>query len=213
MTDYEVYKAYIGIKLHFTTDYDYVKYNRKVNASLESYKKRKDQFFFKKLSRIFNQEQVEHFFVSNFIENEKMWVGDAFTPECMGVYKNWQKRIESLQYTFQNDCKNMLNFVLPQIEDDTPFDALMKKEKSFNNIFNVKAGQHPVVLKMVLAEKINIETFIILNSMFKFVNQFNKQIAETVIWPDFYKKCKKYRPFLEYNVDKYTQVLKKVLDI
>tara|TARA_B000000565_G_scaffold252912_1_gene228726 strand:+ start:358 stop:999 length:642 start_codon:yes stop_codon:yes gene_type:complete len=213
MTDYEVYQTYLGIKLHFTSDYDYVKYNGKVNASLTSYKNRKDQFFFKKISRIFNKEQVEHFFVSNFIENEKMWIREALTPECMGVYKNWQKKIESLQYTFQNDCKNILNFVLPQIEDVTPFDALMKKEKSFNNIFIVKNGQHPTILKMALANKINIETFIILNSIFKFIPRFNNEINETVIWPEFFAKCKKYRPFLEYNVDKYIKALKKVLDI
>ena len=118
-----------------------------------------------------------------------------------------------LQYTFQNDCKNILNFVLPQIEDVTPFDALMKKEKSFNNIFIVKNGQHPTILKMALANKINIETFIILNSIFKFIPRFNNEINETVMWPEFFAKCKKYRPFLEYNVDKYTQALKKVLDI
>ena len=88
MTDFEVYRTYLAIKLHFTSDYDYVKYGGKLNASVQSYQKRKDQFFFKKLSRVYNKEQVEHFFVSNFIENEKMWVGDSFTPECMGVYKN-----------------------------------------------------------------------------------------------------------------------------
>ena len=81
MTDFEVYKIYLALKLHFSSDYDYIKYNGKVNASLASYQKRKDQFFFKKLARIYNKEQIEHFFVSNFIENEKMWIGDAFTPE------------------------------------------------------------------------------------------------------------------------------------
>ena len=37
MTDYEVYQTYLGIKLHFTSDYDYVKYNGKVNASLQAH--------------------------------------------------------------------------------------------------------------------------------------------------------------------------------
>lgn len=213
MTEYEVYKTYIGIKLHFTSTYDYVKYNGKVNASLGSFEKRKDRFFFKKLSRIFNKEQVEHFFVANFIHNEKMWIGEALTPECMGTYKNWQKKIESLQYTFQNDCKNILNFILPKVEDSDNFETYMIKERSFNNIFAVKHGQHPAILKMVLADKINIETFIILNSIFKFASTMNKQINETVIWPEFYTKCKNYRPFLEYSNDKYIKVLKKVLEI
>ena len=207
MTDFEVYKIYLALKLHFSSDYDYIKYNGKVNASLASYQKRKDQFFFKKLARIYNKEQIEHFFVSNFIENEKMWIGDAFTPECMGVYTNWQKKIESLHYTFQNDCKSIINFIMPN------FDSMMEKEKSFDNIFKVKNGQHPTILKMALANKINLETFVILNSMFKFANRFNKQITDTIIWPEFFIKCKKYRPFLNYDLDKYTRTLKKVLEI
>ena len=95
MTDFEVYKIYLALKLHFTSDYDYVKYNGKVNATLTSYQKRRDQFFFKKISRIYNKEQVEHFFVSNFVENDKMWIGDALTPECTTTYKSWLKKIES----------------------------------------------------------------------------------------------------------------------
>ena len=88
MTDFDVYKIYLALKLHFTSEYDYIKYNGKVNATLTSYNKRKDHFFFKKLSRIYNKEQVEHFFVSNYIENEKMWIGDSFSPECMSTYKH-----------------------------------------------------------------------------------------------------------------------------
>ena len=67
----------------------------------------------------------------------------------------------------------------------------LKKEKSFNNIFIVKNGQHPTILKMALANKINIETIIILNSIFKFIPRFNNEINETVIWPEFFAKCKK----------------------
>lgn len=200
MTDFDVYKIYLALKLHFTSEYDYVKYNGKVNATVTSYNKRKDHFFFKKLSRIYNKEQVEHFFVSNFIENEKMWIGDSFSPECMGTYKNWQKKIESLQYTFKNDCNVFINLIG---NDETKFD----------NLFAIQNGQHPTILKIALAKKINLETFIILNSIFKFAVRFNKEISDPIIWPEFFTKCKNYRPFLEYDVDKYIRTLKKVLDI
>ena len=43
---FDVYKIYLGVKLHFTTDtYDYYKYSGKVNATLDSFTKRKDRYF------------------------------------------------------------------------------------------------------------------------------------------------------------------------
>ncbi len=206
MTDFEVYKIYLAIKLHFNSSYDYFKYNGQVNASLTSYNKRKDHYTFKKLARLYNEKQIEQFFVSNIIANDKMWIGDALTPEYLTIYKDWQKKIESLQYTFTTDCKNALNFFAA---DDSLVEV---SEHLIENLFKVKDHQHPVILKMVLAEKINFETFIIMNSIFKFVDQFNKQISDTIIWPEFYIKCKKYRPFLEYDVNKFKNVFKKIID-
>ena len=51
MTDFEAYLQFLALKLHFTSDhYDYFKYNGKHNASLESYDKRTDKRFFKRLA-------------------------------------------------------------------------------------------------------------------------------------------------------------------
>jgi len=47
---FDVYKTYLAIKNHFTTDYDYVKYGGKVTAKLETFTKRSDRYFFHKLS-------------------------------------------------------------------------------------------------------------------------------------------------------------------
>ena len=52
MTPFEVYKTYLALKNHFTqAKYDYNKYCGKVRASLNSFYKRKDRFWFEKLSR------------------------------------------------------------------------------------------------------------------------------------------------------------------
>ena len=75
----------------------------------------------------------------------------------------------------------------------------------------MKNGQHPPILKLLLAKKINLETFIILNSILKFAIKFNSQLSETVIWPDLFTKCKNYRPFLEYDVHKYNKVMSTML--
>ena len=44
---FEVFKAYLAIKLHFTTDtYNYDEYGGKVNCKLETFTKRNDRYFF-----------------------------------------------------------------------------------------------------------------------------------------------------------------------
>ena len=48
---FDVYKTYLAVKLHFASDtYDYYKYDGKVNAKLDTFTKRKDRYFFHKLS-------------------------------------------------------------------------------------------------------------------------------------------------------------------
>ena len=49
MNEFEAYQKYIALKLHFTSDYDYFKYNGKTNVTLNSFNERKDKFHFKKL--------------------------------------------------------------------------------------------------------------------------------------------------------------------
>ena len=66
--------------MHFTSpEYNYFKYAGKIRTSKESFNKRKDRYFFEKLSRKKTEKEVVEFFVSNFIESSdqsKMWVGE-----------------------------------------------------------------------------------------------------------------------------------------
>ena len=69
MTDFEVYKTYLAFKNHFTKKtYDYHKYCGRSRASKESFYKRKDRYFFERISRQKNDEQIKEYFVSNFVD-------------------------------------------------------------------------------------------------------------------------------------------------
>ena len=47
---YDAYTLYLGIKLHFySKDYNFVRYNGKVKADINSFLKRKDKYHFGKL--------------------------------------------------------------------------------------------------------------------------------------------------------------------
>ena len=73
-TGYDAYELYLGIKLHFNSDYDYIKYNGKVNTNFDAFLKRKDKFQFAKLGSVYDKE-LKDFIVSNLI-NEDSWIGD-----------------------------------------------------------------------------------------------------------------------------------------
>ena len=61
---FDVYKTYLVVKLHFASDtYDYYKYDGKVNAKLDTFTKRKDRYFFHKLSTRYGEDNILDFFV------------------------------------------------------------------------------------------------------------------------------------------------------
>ena len=95
------YKLYLAVRNHFTSSYDFFKYNGKVNAKEESFLKRKDKFFFAKLQRKYNDDQLRDLFVSNFADGEDFWIGNVLTQKAEAVYSEWKARQIKLSYIFE----------------------------------------------------------------------------------------------------------------
>lgn len=186
MDAFEAYKLYIAIKNHFTSKtYDYFKYGGRTKASRTTFEKRTDKYFFHKLSK--RKDPLE-FLVSNFVYNGDTWVGDLVqNSESERYYKQFLKNKESLSYIFSSDCDKL----------DPTFDT---------NIL-VEDGQHPKLLKMVLRKEIQIETLIILDELTSFMKYWNRNITDTIVWPQLYLKCKKYKQFLNFNRDKMKEIV------
>ena len=113
MTGYEAFSIYNALKLHFSTDsYDYFRYNGKSNISIEVFERRKEKYYFYKLSRRQDTEDYIQFLVSNFIVDNKLWVGKLFEDEALTIHKSRMAVIQSLTYNFQNDCKIIKEAIL-----------------------------------------------------------------------------------------------------
>ena len=83
---FDVYKTYLAVKLHFASDtYDYYKYGGKVNAKLDTFTKRKDRYFFHKLSTKYAETDILDFFVANFLSDSKRWIGNLLANDGRGV--------------------------------------------------------------------------------------------------------------------------------
>ena len=87
------------------------------------------------------------------------------------------------------------------------------REIDSNSVFKIQDGQHPIILRLALANLVSLESFLILNKILSFFPQFNRQIEETIIWPDFYKKCVKYEPFVKVDMTRFKFILKKQLNL
>ena len=197
VTPYEVYQKYLSLKQHFNKkDYDYFKFQGRVRANESSFEKRKDKHHFIRLSKIYKDEELTKFFVSNFVKSKDLWVGNATSPEGRSNYIAWKAKIQSLPYVFENEVE-----------------AMFDENETFNDIFNVEDGQHPPIVRHVFGNEISLETFVILDSILKFTSKFNENIEETVIWPELYSMINNYAPFVVVNKQKYVDILKKQVEL
>ena len=196
MTGYETFEIYQALKLHFTSDsYDFFKYNGKTNVSVSAFENRKDKYHFYKLSRkCTNRDDLINFIVANFVEDEKSWVGNLLMEEADINYRKRQKVIQSLSYTFENDCK--------VIFEDCASDP--------NTVLKTD-GDYPVLLTKTLRKETQIETLCILNEILGFFPMWSRKITDTIRWPEYRKKCIKYTAFLPKDVVKYKLILKRVI--
>jgi len=195
---FSVYKTYLAVKLHFTTDkYDYHKYEGAVNAKLETFTKRNDRYFFHKLSRIYNDREILGFFLSNFLYDSNKWIGSLLRNDGKDVYLDWKKRQDAFDYHFKQDCLLVYN-------------TFNDKRLSFNDGFSVFSGQHPRFLQLLLSKKISYETAIVFEDTIQYSKKWNKEIKEKIVWPAVAKKLAKYKNFVKYNSTAIRMILKEV---
>jgi len=199
MDEYSVYRMYLALKLHFTTDdYDVITQKGKVRASRQAFAKRKDLFSIKKIAKTYSDEEVANFLVANFVSGDR-W-GGMFDMDAGQRYKEWKKRVESLSYNFQQELDNLI--------EDAEGSKL-----SIDKIFEVSKGQHPYIIKAFLRNTISVETLVILERLNNFTDRFDREISDTIVWPDISRLIKKYKPFLLIDLEKYNAIFRRRVGI
>ena len=194
VSPFETYQHYLSLKNHFTNPkYDFFKYGAKTRASLTSFNKRKDKYWFEKTSRKYNDKEVVEFLVSNFVSADNpqnLWIGEIINSGERN-YSEWRKRQQSLTYLFKEQSNELLS------------------ENELESLFNCTKG-HPVLLKRFLSGSISLETFVIYDKIFHFSNDFDKKLTDPV-WETVSLKIKKYSPFLNIDVFNYKKILKEII--
>ena len=195
VTPFETYQHYLSLKNHFTNPkYDFFRYGAKTRATVTSFNKRKDKYWFEKTSRKYSNREVVQFLVSNFISSDNpqnLWIGEIINSGERN-YAEWMKRQQSLSYLFKEQMNTLLS------------------ENELENVFNCSKG-HPVILKKYLAGEVSIENVVICEKIFSFREKFDKKLDDPV-WETVSLKIQKYLPFLNIDVFHYKKILRKIVD-
>ena len=195
VTPFETYQHYLSLKNHFTNPkYDFFRYGAKTRATVTSFNKRKDKYWFEKTSRKYSDEEVVQFLVSNFISSDNpqnLWIGEIINSGERN-YAEWMKRQQSLSYLFKEQMNELLS------------------ENKLENVFNCSKG-HPRILKKYLAGEVSIENVVICEKIFSFREKFDKKLDDPV-WETVSLKIKKYLPFLNIDVFHYKKLLRKIVN-
>ena len=195
VTPFDTYQHYLSLKNHFTNPkYDFFKYGAKTRASMASFNKRKDKYWFEKTSRKYSDKEIVDFLVSNFVAStnpENLWIGEIINSGERN-YAEWMKRQQSLSYLYREQMQEFFS------------------ENKLEDAFNCSNG-HPPILKKFLGGEISIETLSICEKIFCFREKFDKNLDDPV-WQTVSLKLKKYLPFINIDMFRYKKILRQIVD-
>lgn len=179
------YQGYMAIKRHFTSSYDYFKYNGKVSVSFDTFRSRKDAYSFQRLSK---KKDYKHLILANIVDNPKLWVGDLLEDKANEIYLAWKRRNDAITSHVQEN--------LTKLNDD------------FKSNFVSLQGQYPKLIDLYLRREISLETTCILTKMTNSQEYWTKSVLDNVMFPDIMNRLDKYHPFLVYSKEKVKKVVK-----
>ena len=195
-TAFEVYRIYMGLKLHFTSKkYDFFEYGGRTRVSFEKFQQRRNIIpFFERLKFKYKPQQLVEYFTSNFILGKT----DIFLIGQTGddVYTEWKRRIQAMTYVFEEDVGKLLS-----------------KVNHFDQLFKIMDGRDPIILKSYYQSDITIETFVIMEMLLGFFEQFDSELTDDIVWPDKKLLCSKYSKFFNMDTEKYLKILKNNLNL
>lgn len=190
MEPFDAYRFYQSMKLHFESDsYDAIKYNYKTSAKQQAFWKRRDKYFFAKVGKKFDTaSELVQYYAAHFVADNN-WIGDMVENE--EVYQEWLKRNQSMGYMLEQDLYKVA------------------AEGNFDQILDSSNG-HPPIITAYIRGDINIESVCVIDQLTGFMADADKEITETIVWPEVSRKIRKYKPFVNFDLEKAKNIVLRV---
>ena len=165
------------------------RYEGKTRIKRDSFYKRKDRFFFVRLSKKYTKrEDIQNYLIANFIREPIGYVA-RFSDK---VYEEWLYKRQNFYTIFTDEIRPLVN--------------------EFQPLFEVKSNSHPKLLQEYLGKRVSLETLIILNELVSYVDTWDKEMAEDFIWGDLKKLMNNYKGFLTIHTERYRIQLLKLIE-
>ena len=185
---YHYYIRYLAIQRHFNSKgYNYNKYNGKVNASKESFLRRRDKGLFNKFRYKFKDlETFKDYLIANFVYNQGFSVYNSTSQESYDTYEKWKKVNNNLKDYYFKDLR-------------------------FLSHINIKSqlisvhGQLPKVIQYFIQDKICFETLVLLDIYFKFLER-NDSIQDDDQFIEYKTKIQKYKNFMVVDLVEFEKI-------
>jgi hypothetical protein len=186
-----LYEIFNAMKLHWSPGtYDFVKYKGKVkhlnqitfNASKEK------ALYIQAAKKYVNEKDFVLTLIPLFLENENFHIS-GLNSEAYEKGIEWYRKIQNMTIWYQDDCDTIIKFITEQ-------------GMSFQQFFYGNG-----ILDFLVYEKINIETFIILN---KFIFFLTKNKKDSIMYKSMYEmKILKYSSFISVELGRFEATFKR----
>jgi len=185
---FKVWKLYMAVKLHFTTNSYNVFNNRgHVKGARDTFYARNDRFIFEKLARKFPTERdIIQYFVANFAYGNQEVVYEPSTGDSNLI--TWNKRKQSISQVFESDLHTIL----------------LHLEKNGMTEKHLYEGNPPELFKLYLGGYITVETMVILNSFADYLTTLKLQL--NLLWAEECRIIDKCKGFVKFDKDRLLQV-------
>ena len=172
MTPADAFRRYIAFKNHFKGSLDFFKYKNLKSIKYTTFEKRKDKRFFYRLAE---EKNLDFLLLANFLEDKNRWIGDIIKKDIgRKAFDEWKPRIFKLTENYETEIQ-----------------GLKKSDLLSTDVF-----------KKTFLKEISLETFVVLNSIFKLTEKHKEHMDCKYLYSDLCDLTVKYQPFLEKVMDK-----------
>lgn len=183
MTDYDVYKAWIGMYAHFSGNgYDFVKNEGRTKAKFKTFLQRNDSKIFKAAKFKDAREFVSYFLAFISINRGKLpHITDIleFKAQNKKQYNGWVSKIGALSETFKRDLNKLIEY-------------------NYRDIFLVGINK-PIALQLYESGTITVESLILINECTDIFRVWDSTITPDFIWKQQHTFLNAYAKFISIN--------------
>ncbi len=180
---FSAFATWYAINLHFTTNYDFVKYKGKTRATRDTYNRRKDKFLFQKIQQ-HHSNHLKDYFIAQYIFHEnllkKPYIRNIAT-DGGGAYIAHRSCQDALTYHMSQQVNYWFQWL-----DDNQFDLMTVLKEQKTKVFN-----------LFITDKLSIYFFAHLNMVTAFGSLWTPKNFNNPLWPGYSQRLNKYTQLIE----------------